>query len=50
LLLLQLSLAKELGYTLARLNNEITLEELLLWSCYFELQAEEQGRRMKQKR
>jgi hypothetical protein len=30
LLLLQLGVAKELGYTLARLNREVTLEELLL--------------------
>jgi hypothetical protein len=50
LLLLQLGVAKELGYTLARLNREVTLEELLLWSSYFELQNEEQDRRMKQSR
>jgi hypothetical protein len=49
-LLLQLGVAKELGYTLARLNREVTLEELLLWSSYFELQNEEQDRRMKQSR
>jgi hypothetical protein len=49
-LLLQLGVAKELGYTLARLNREVTLEELLLWSSYFELQNEEQDRRMKQRR
>jgi hypothetical protein len=50
LLLLQLGVAKELGYSLARLNQEITLEELLIWSSYFELQNEEQDRRMKQSR
>jgi len=49
-LLLQLGVAKELGYTLARLNNELTLEELLLWSSYFELQNEEQERQMKRRR
>jgi hypothetical protein len=49
-LLLQLGVAKELGYTLAKLNKEITLEELLIWSSYFELQNEEQERRMKQRR
>jgi hypothetical protein len=40
---LQLSIAKELGYSLVRLNQEVTMEELLLWSAYFELQNEEQG-------
>jgi hypothetical protein len=49
-LLLQLGVAKELGYSLARLNQEVTLEELLIWSSYFELQNEEQERRMKQRR
>jgi hypothetical protein len=49
-LLLQLGVAKELGYTLARLNQEVTLEELLLWSSYFELQNEEQERQMKRRR
>ena len=50
MLLLQLGVAKELGYSLARLNQEVTLEELLIWSSYFELQSEEQERRMKQRR
>ena len=49
LLLLQLGVAKELGYTLARLNREVTLEELLIWSSYFDLQNEEQERRLKQR-
>jgi len=48
--LLQLGVAKELGYTLARLNREVTLEELLIWSSYFELQNEEQERQMKRRR
>jgi hypothetical protein len=49
-LLLQLGVAKELGYSLARLNQEVTLEELLIWSSYFDLQNEEQERRLKRKR
>jgi len=49
-LLLQLGVAKELGYTLAKLNKEVTMEELLLWSSYFELQNEEQERRVKRRR
>jgi len=47
---LQLAIAKELGYTLAKLKQELTLEELLLWSSYFDLQNEEQERRLKQRR
>jgi hypothetical protein len=47
---LQLSIAKELGYSLVRLNQEVTMEEMLLWSAYFELQNEEQERRMKRRR
>jgi len=50
LLLLQLGVAKELGYSLAQLNAEVTLEELLLWSAYFDLTNEEQERRLKQRR
>jgi polyphosphate kinase 2 (PPK2 family) len=50
LLMLQLGVAKELGYTLVRLNAEVTLEELLLWSAYFDVTNEEQERRMKQRR
>jgi polyphosphate kinase 2 (PPK2 family) len=48
--LLQLGVAKELGYSLAKLNQEVTLEELLIWSSYFDLQNEEQERRLKQRR
>jgi hypothetical protein len=49
-LLLQLGVAKELGYSLARLNAEVTMEELLIWSTYFDLLNEEQERRMKRRR
>jgi hypothetical protein len=48
-LLLQLGVAKELGYSLVQLQQEVTLEELLIWSAYFELQNEEQERRMKRR-
>jgi len=47
--MLQLSVAKELGYTLTRLKAELTMEELLLWSAYFDVLNEEQERRMKQR-
>lgn len=48
--MLQLGVAKELGYTLVRLKEELTMEELLLWSVYFDVTNEEQERRMKQRR
>lgn len=48
--MLQLGVAKELGYTLVRLKAELTMEELLLWSVYFDVTNEEQERRMKQRR
>ncbi len=50
MLMLQMGVAKELGYTLMRLKAELTLEELLLWSAYFDVINEEQERRMKQRR
>ena len=50
MLLLQLGVAKELGYSVAKLNQEVTLEELLIWSSYFEIQNEEQDRKLKQRR
>ena len=45
-----MGVAKELGYTLVKLNREMTLEEILLWSTYFELYNEEQETRMKRRR
>tara|TARA_Y100000401_G_scaffold89472_1_gene75008 strand:+ start:209 stop:361 length:153 start_codon:yes stop_codon:yes gene_type:complete len=44
---LQLGVAKELGYTLTRLMNEVTWEELLIWSTYFGVLNEEQEAEMK---
>lgn len=48
--MLQLGVAKELGYSLAKLNQEVTLEELLVWSAYFQIQNEEQEKAMKRRR
>jgi hypothetical protein len=48
--MLQMGVAKELGYTLTRLKAELTMEELLLWSAYFDVLNEDQERRMKQRR
>ena len=45
--MLQLGVAKELGYTLAQLNKEVTFEELMIWSAYFQLLNDEQEEAMK---
>mgnify|MGYP000601286435 CR=1 FL=1 len=42
-----MGVAKELGYTLHRLLNEVTEEELLLWSAYFGYRNDEQDKAMK---
>tara|TARA_R100000152_G_C6774613_1_gene202507 strand:+ start:2265 stop:2435 length:171 start_codon:yes stop_codon:yes gene_type:complete len=38
------SLAKELGMTVSRLANELTMEEIIGWSAYFALRDEEDKR------
>jgi hypothetical protein len=48
--MLQLGVARELGMSLARLNQEVTPEELTIWSCYFSIQNEEQEKAMRRKR
>ncbi len=42
-----MGVAKELGYSLRRLTEEVTEEELLLWSAYFGLMNEQQEKAMK---
>mgnify|MGYP003656040431 CR=1 FL=1 len=42
-----MGVAKELGYSLRRLTEEVTEEELLLWSAYFGYLNEEQDKAMK---
>jgi hypothetical protein len=42
-----MGVAKELGYTLRRLLDEVTEEELLLWSAYFGYLNQEQDKTMK---
>jgi hypothetical protein len=39
--------AKELGMTVSRLMQEATREEILGWSCYFQIINEEQEKSMK---
>ena len=40
-----MGVAKELGCTLSKLRREMTAEELLLWSIFFELQSDEMKRK-----
>ena len=42
-----MGVAKELGYSLRRLTEEVTEEELLLWSAYFGYLDDEQDKAMK---
>jgi hypothetical protein len=46
-LMLSMGVAKELGMTLRRLLDEVTEEELLLWSAYFQILNEDQEAAMK---
>ena len=49
-LLLCMGVAKELGMSLRRLQEEVTEEELLLWSAYFGHLNAEQEKTMKRAR
>ena len=40
--MLQLGVAKELGMSLTQLKQTVTVEELLLWSAYFQMLNEDQ--------
>ena len=42
-----MGVAKELGYSLRRLTEEVTEEELMLWSAYFGYLNDEQDKAMK---
>lgn len=42
-----MGVAKELGYSLTRLWNEVTEEEIVLWSAYFGYLNKEQEKAMK---
>lgn len=45
--MLQLGVAKELGYTLYDLKRQITESELLIWAAYFEILNDEQEKTLK---
>jgi hypothetical protein len=42
-----MGVAKELGYSLRKLTEEVTEEELLLWSAYFGYLNDEQDKALK---
>ena len=44
--MLQLGVAKELGMSLTQLKQTVTVEELLLWSAYFQILNEDQEKEM----
>ena len=44
--MLQLGVAKELGMSLTQLKQTVTVEELLLWSAYFQILNEDQQKEM----
>lgn len=48
--MLCLGVAKELGLTYTKLMHEVTEEELLLWSAYFQVLNEDQEAAMKKAR
>ena len=49
-MMLCFSVAKELGMTVTRLLQEATEEELVGWSCYFQIRNEQQERSMRSAR
>jgi len=48
--MLQMSLARELGCTLAELLERVTLEEILLWNTFFRIEREEEAKAAKKRR
>jgi hypothetical protein len=50
MLMLCFAVAKELGMTVSRLLQEATEEELVGWSCFLQIQAEQQKATMQRAR
>ena len=48
--MLQMGVAKELGCTLAELRQKMTLEELYLWSAWFEVQHDQMQEQQRRRR
>lgn len=45
-----MTLARELGYTLAEITAKMSYEELLLWNAYFQVEAEDAKKRERKQR
>lgn len=45
-----MGVAKELGHTLSELTENMTLEELMIWSAFFAIQNEQHEAAMKKAR
>jgi hypothetical protein len=45
-----MGVAKELGYSLSQLAENMTLEELMMWSAFFAIQHDEHEAAMKKAR
>ena len=41
-LILEMIVCEKLGYTLSELRERMTLEELILWSTFYELRGDEE--------
>lgn len=48
--MLSFGVAKELGMTIQQLHENVTMEELLGWSCYFSILNKEQEAEMQKAR
>lgn len=48
--MLSFGVAKELGMTIQQLHENVTMEELLGWSCYFSILNQEQEAEMQKAR
>jgi hypothetical protein len=47
--MLQIKLARELGYTLSEIFERVTYDELIIWSGFFALEADETERQMRRR-
>ncbi len=48
--MLQLAIAKELNMTLARLMDEMTFEELMIWNTFYQIEKEDAEKAAKSRR
>lgn len=50
MLMLQMSLAKELSCSLSELTERVTQEELLLWNTFFQIEREDAEKEAKRRK